>query len=95
MKFEKVLPGLIAGRRVQLRGKRERLYSFGDDVYVADRKSLRIGMGQFGDLEMVAEYDNSGGEPCLFIRTFTLRRDSFERSDWDFVVDKNRCAPEL
>ena len=89
MKFEKVLPGLIAGRRVRLRGKRERLYSFGDDVRAADREYLRLGKGQFGDLEIVAEYDNPGGEPSLCIRTFTLRRDSFERNDWEFADKKS------
>lgn len=52
---------------------------------LADREYLRIGKGQFGDLEIVAEYDNPGGEPSLCIRTFTLRRDSFERDDWEFV----------
>lgn len=88
MKFEKVLPGLIAGRRVRLWRKNERLYSFGDDVRVADREYLRLGKGLFGDLEIVAEYDNPGGEPTLCIRTFTLRRDSFERDDWEFVDDK-------
>ncbi|MBR2004898.1 MAG: hypothetical protein IKK39_02095 [Thermoguttaceae bacterium] len=88
MKFEKVLPGLIAGRRVRLRGKRERLYLFDDNVRAADREYLRIGKGQFGDLEIVAEYDNPGGEPSLCIRTFTLCRDSFERDDWEFVDDK-------
>lgn len=88
MKFEKVLPGLIAGRRVRLRGKRERLYSFGDDVRAADREYLRIRKGPLGDLEIVAEYDNPRGKPSLCIRTFTLRRDSFERDDWEFVDDK-------
>lgn len=88
MKFEKVLPGLIAGRRVRLRGKYGRFYSFGDEVRVADREYLRIGKGQFGDLEIVAEYDNPGGKPSLCIRTFTLRRDAFERDDWEFVDNK-------
>jgi hypothetical protein len=86
MKFEKVLPGLIAGRRVRLRWKNERMYIFGvDDVRFADREYLRLGKGQFGNLEIVAEYDNPGGEPSLCIRPFTLRRDSFERDDWEFV----------
>ncbi|MBP3530518.1 MAG: hypothetical protein J6K25_15830 [Thermoguttaceae bacterium] len=94
MKFEKVLPGLIAGRRVRLRLKRERLYLFGDDIRVADREYLRLGKGQFGDLEIVAEYDNPGGKPTLCIRTFTLRRDSLERDDWEFVDDeKRRTSP--
>ncbi|MBR4835107.1 MAG: hypothetical protein IKU86_12370 [Thermoguttaceae bacterium] len=88
MKFEKVLPGLRDGRRVQLRFKNERLYSFGDEVRVADREYLRLGTGQFGDLEIVAEYDNPRGKPSLCIRPFTLRRDSFERDDWEFVDDK-------
>lgn len=88
MKFEKVLPGLVAGRRVRLRWKNERLYLFGDDdVRVADREYLRLGKGVFGDLEIVAEYDNPGGEPTLCIRTFPLRRDEFERDDWEFVDD--------
>lgn len=95
MKFEKNLPGSHAGSASPLRGKTGRQYSFGDDVRAADREYLRIGMGLFGDLEIVAEYDNSGGEPSLCIRTFTLRHNSFKRSDWDFVVDKNRRAPEL
>jgi hypothetical protein len=93
MKFEKVLPGLVAGRRVRLRWKNERLYSFGDEVRVADREYLRLGKGLFGDLEIVAEYDNPGGEPSLCIRTFTLRRDSFERDDWEFVDDKKPVRP--
>ena len=93
MKFEKVLPGLVAGRRVRLRWKNERLYSFGDEVRAADREYLRLGKGQFGDLEIVAEYDNPGGEPSLCIRTFTLRRESFERNDWEFVDDKKRRKP--
>lgn len=93
MKFEKVLPGLVAGRRVRLRWKNERLYSFGDEIRVADREYLRIGKGQFGNLEIVAEYDNPGGEPSLCIRTFTLRRDSFERDDWEFVDDKKPARP--
>ena len=88
MKFEKVLPGLLAGRRVRLRGRHERLYLFEDNVRASDREYLRIGKGQFGNLEIVAEYDNPGGEPSLCIQTFTLRRDSFERDDWEFVDDK-------
>lgn len=73
-----------------MRWKNERLYSFGDDVRAADREYLRLGNGQFGDLEIVAEYDNPGGEPSLCIRTFTLRRDSFERDDWEFVDEKRK-----
>jgi hypothetical protein len=94
MKFEKVLPGLLAGRRVRLRGKFERMYIFDDeDIRFADREYLRIGKGQFGNLEIVAEYDNHGEEPSLCIRTFTLRRDSFERDDWEFVDDKKPARP--
>lgn len=89
MKFEKVLPGLIAGRRVRLRWKNERMYIFGvDDVRFADREYLRLGRGQFGELEVVSEYDNPGGEPTLCIRPFKLYRDAFERDDWEFVNDK-------
>lgn len=90
MKFEKVLPGLIAGRRVRLRWKNERMYIFDDGVRFADREYLRLGKGQFGDLEIVAEYDNPGGEPSLCIRTFALRRESFERDDWEFVDDEKK-----
>lgn len=89
MKLEEVLPGLREGRRVRLRFKNGRLYNFGDEVRAADREYLRLGTGQFGDLEIVAEYDNPGGKPSLCIRTFTLRRDSLERDDWEFV-DKKR-----
>jgi hypothetical protein len=88
MKFEEILPGLLAGRRARLWGKRERLYSFGDDVRAADREYLRIGKGELGDLEIVAEYDNPGRAPSLCIRTFTLRRNTFERDDWEFVDDE-------
>lgn len=66
MKFEKILPGLIAGRRVRLRRKRERLYLFDDNVRAADREYLRIGKGSLA-IWKSSPSTTTPGENRLFV----------------------------
>ncbi|MBQ1277734.1 MAG: hypothetical protein IIY07_03710 [Thermoguttaceae bacterium] len=81
MKFADVLPGLLAGRRARLRN---RPLDDGD----ADREYLRLGACRLDELEIVAEYDNPGGRPSLYVRPFPLRRSEFRRDDREFIDEE-------
>lgn len=76
MKFEEVLPGLLAGRRVRMRKRA---------LYEAAREYVRLGSWRKDELEIVLEYENDGARPSLYIRPFPLTRRALERDDWEFV----------
>ena len=73
MKFEEVLPGLLAGRRARMRKRA---------LYEAAREYVRLGPWRKDELEIVLEYEND-----VYIRPFLLTRRALERDDWEIVDD--------
>ena len=76
MKFEDVLPGLVAGKTAWKRGGR-----YSDD---ADRDYYRLGRGAHSGIEHVTEYLNPAtGRRSEYVRYYRLTRRDFERDDWE------------
>ena len=85
MKFEEVLPGLRAGRRVRMRKRAP------DDPRAFEY--FRLPESWELELELVAERKSPDAGFSQFIRRFPLKRFELERDDWEFV-DEEECSPE-
>ena len=76
MKFEDVLPGLLAGKTAWKRD--------GHRPNDADRDYYRLGRGDYANFERVTEYLNPAtGRRSEYVRYCRLTRRDFERDDWE------------
>ena len=87
MTFAEILPALLAGKRVYLRGR------VGNPLgpIGSDREYFRLPPEPRDTLELVAERKKTTGDFTRYIRRFPLTRFELERDDWEFVDD----APAL
>ena len=86
MKFEEVLPGLRAGRRVRMRKRAP------DDPRAFEY--FRLPESWESELELVAERKIPNAGFSQFIRRFPLKHFELERDDWEFVDDEQEQQGE-